>query len=272
MHFLVLSSCSPWSQNVKDQIRDIQDGTNRSNEKGSHRTIFHDVLASDMPASEKKLKRMWQEGMVVVGAGTDTTAWTLVVALVHLTINSGIHQHLKDEMRVATADKGSLKLSDLEQLPYLSACIKESLRLSYGLSARLPREAPNQVLEVPGTKGLTIPPGTKVSMDAVLMHRHPQLFPQPDEFRPERWLDNPRLDRYLVSFSKGARQCLGINLAYAELYMALGAIIGRFAVDDGGPRLQLLDANASLRAIEISGDMFLPSTKSGNKHINAIFS
>ncbi|OGM48078.1 hypothetical protein ABOM_002892 [Aspergillus bombycis] len=256
---------------VKDQIRDIQNGTNRSNEKSSHRTIFHDVLDSGMPASEKKLERMWQEGMVVVGAGTDTTAWTLVVVLVHIIINADIRQRLEDEVRTAIATKGQLKLSDLEQLPYLSACIKEALRLSYGLSARLPRVAPTQVLEVPGTTGLAIPPGTKVSMNSVLMHRHPQLFPQPDEFRPERWLDNPRLDRYLVPFSKGARQCLGINLAYAEVYMALGAIVGRFSVTDGGPRLQLVDNEASLRSIEIAGDMFLPSTKSGNKHIEAVF-
>ncbi|KND87123.1 Trichodiene oxygenase [Tolypocladium ophioglossoides CBS 100239] len=266
------SKISPRTKKVKDQIRNIQDGTNRSNEKGLHRTIFHDVLDSDMPASEKKLERMWQEGMVVVGAGTDTTAWTLVVALVHIIIDAGIRQHLEDEVLAAMSDKGSLNLSDLEQLPYLSACIKEALRLSYGLTARLPREAPDRVLEVPGTTGLAIPPGTKVSMDAVLMHRHPQLFPQPDQFRPERWLDNPRLDRYLVSFSKGARQCLGINLAYAELYMALGAVFSRFAVADGGPRLQLLNADASLRAVEIAGDMFLPSTKSGNKYVKAFFS
>ncbi|KAE8383477.1 cytochrome P450 [Aspergillus bertholletiae] len=260
-----------FQESIKDQIRDIQNGTNRSNEKSSHRTIFHEVLDSDMPASEKQLERMWQEGMVVVGAGTDTTAWTLVVALVHIIIQADVRQRLEDEMRAAIAAKGHLKFSDLEQLPYLSACIKEALRLSYGLSARLPRVAPNQVLEVPGTTGLAIPPGTKVSMDTVLMHRHAQLFPQPDEFRPERWLENPRLDRYLVSFSKGARQCLGINLAYAEVYMALGAILGRFPVTDRGPRLQLLDNEASLRDIEIAGDMFLPSTKSGNKHIKAVF-
>lgn len=269
--FLGVLPSSLWRQKVKEQIRDIQDGTNRSNEKGSHRTIFHDVLDSDMPASEKKLERMWQEGMVVVGAGTDTTAWTLVVALVHITTNAGIRQRLEDELRAAAADRGSPKLSDLEQLPYLSACIKEALRLSYGLSARLPREAPDRVLEVPGTTGLAIPPGTKVSMDAVLMHRHPRLFPQPDRFRPERWLDDPRLDRYLVSFSKGARQCLGINLAYAELYMALGAVFSRFAVADGGAGLRLLDADGGLRAVEIAGDMFLPSTKSGNKHVTAVF-
>jgi cytochrome P450 len=257
---------------MKDQIRDIQDGTNKSDENSSHRTIFHHVLSSTMPPSEKRLERLWQEGMVVVGAGTETTAWTLVVGLTHIILNDEVRRRLESELHNAIASKGTLHLNELEQLPYLSACIKEALRLSYGVTSRLPRVAPNQALEVPGTKGLEIPTGTKVSMNAVMIHRNPQLFPQPDVFHPERWLEAPHLDRHLVSFSKGARQCLGINLAKAGLYMALGAIFGRIsAAGDGGPRLQLLVPKASLKDVEIAGDMFVPSTKSGNKHVKACF-
>jgi cytochrome P450 len=251
-------------QSVKDQIRDIQEGRNRSNEKSSHRTIFHEVLDSEMPESEKKLERMWQEGMVVVGAGTETTAWTFVVGLVNILLNPAIRQHLEDELKTAKAEKGYLQFRELEQLPYLSACIKEALRLSYGVTSRLPRVAPNQVLEVPGTR-LPIPPGTKVSMTSVMIHQNPELFPLPHQFRPERWLDNPRLDRYLVSFSKGARQCLGMNLAYAELYMGLSAIFSHFSISDEGPRLQLVNPTTSLADVEIAGDLFVPATKSGNK-------
>ncbi|KAI0911296.1 cytochrome P450 [Ustulina deusta] len=262
------------TQRIKDHIRAIQNGTNKSNEKtdGSHRTIFHDVLEADIPASEKRLERMWQEGMIVVGAGTDTTAWTLVVAMVYIILNPPIRQRLEAELKAATTEKGGLQLSDLEQLPYLSACIKESLRLGYGLAARLPRVAPDQVLEVPGTSGLAIQPGTKVMMSSVLMHRHPSVFPQPDRFDPNRWLENPRLDNYLVTFSKGARSCLGINLAYAEIYMALAGVFGQFPLgDDEGPRLELLKGADTLKDVTIAGDMFLPAVLSGQKHIEAVF-
>jgi cytochrome P450 len=223
-----------------------------------------------MPESEKKLERMWQEGMVVVGAGTETTAWTLVVGIVNILLNPEIRERLENEIKAAKGEKSSLDFKQLEQLPYLSACIKESLRLSYGVTSRLPRVAPNDVLQVPGT-GLPIPPGTKVSMNAVMIHQNPKLFPQPLQFRPERWLDNPRLDRYLVSFSKGARQCIGINLAYAELYMGLGAIFSRFTASDDGPQLQLIDPVASVADIELAGDFFVPATKSGNKKTKVHF-
>ncbi|KAH8701276.1 putative cytochrome P450 [Phaeosphaeriaceae sp. PMI808] len=251
---------------IKEQIRDIQTGTNKSDEN----TIFHHVLASDMPESEKSLGRLWQEGMVAVGAGTETTAWTLVVGLTYIMMDHNIRQRLENELQEARANIGMLRLKDLEQLPYLSACIKESLRLSYGVTSRLPRVAPHQPLEVPGATDLRIPAGVHVSMNSVMIHRNPQLFPDPDAFHPERWLDNPRLSRYLVSFSKGARQCLGINLAYAELYMALGAIFDHFKTpDEGGPRLQLF--GATVNDVAIAGDMFVPSVVSGNKHVKAIF-
>lgn len=62
-------------------------------------------------------------------------------------------------------------------------------------------------------------------MTSVLMHLNPNIFPSPKTFQPERWLENPRLSKYLVSFSKGSRQCLGMNLAYAELYLCLSYMV-----------------------------------------------
>lgn len=52
-------------------------------------------------------------------------------------------------------------------------------------------------------------------MTSVLMHSNPNIFPEPERFRPERWLEQrpegaPSLDRYLVTFTKGSRQCVGV--------------------------------------------------------------
>src|SRR5256885_7317431 len=60
---------------------------------------------------------------------------------------------------------------------------------------------------------------------------NPKIFPDPLSFQPERFLENPRLKRYLMSFSQGSRQCLGMQLAYAELYLVLSGVWRRF----GGP-------------------------------------
>lgn len=65
-----------------------------------------------------------------------------------------------------------------------------------------------------------------------MMHDNPTIFPSPRAFKPDRWLqpDSAQLKKYLVPFSKGSRQCLGMQLAYCELYLIMAAMYapGRF--------------------------------------------
>jgi cytochrome P450 len=91
----------------------------------------------------------------------------------------------------------------------------------------------------------TIPAGVPISMDTYSAHHDETLFPLSHSFIPERWLNNPRapalgtfgsakvekdgrlLSRYNVVFAKGTRQCLGMHLANAELYITLATIVRR---------------------------------------------
>ena len=105
--------------------------------------------------------------------------------------------------------------AQVEQLPYLTAVIQEGIRLHPGAIMRMQRVSPDEPLVYgQGTNSKwTIPPGTPVSMDAWSTQMNTRIFPDPREFRPERWVENPRLDRYLLSFSKGTRGCLGYVLS-----------------------------------------------------------
>jgi cytochrome P450 len=87
-------------------------------------------------------------------------------------------------------------------------------------------------------------------MTSVLIHLNPTIFPNPNDFIPERWVENPRLSRYLVSFSKGSRQCLGMNLAYAEIYLCLANLFYYF------PDMKLYDTTK--RDVEIQADNYMP--------------
>ena len=78
--------------------------------------------------------------------------------------------------------------------------IHEGLRLAYGVSTRLQRADPDRPMQY---KDWVIPPGTNTGMTAILVHTNPEIFPEPYEFKPERWVENPKLDKYLLSFSKG---------------------------------------------------------------------
>lgn len=120
------------------------------------------------------------------------------------------------------------KLQDLENLPYLNAVIREGLRVGHPVTHRLSRIFPEKALQY---HDWVVPSGTIVNMTPLLIHENEDIFPDPKVFRPERWLNNGSLNRYLVLFSRGPRSCLGLKLAWAELYLIVGTVFRRFNLD-----------------------------------------
>ena len=243
-------------------------------------TLFHALLRSDtLPASDKTLKRLRDEALIVVGAGTVTTSWALSVSTYHLLASPRILSKLKAELQASLpSDQLHVPLPQLERLPYLTAIIQEGLRLSYGVSSRLQRYSPDKdlVFNAKDGRSWVIPAGTPVGMTSVLLHHDETIFPDSHAFVPERWLDNPKLGKYLVAFSKGSRQCLGINLAYAEMYLTLSSIFRTFgssglrstdqevAQKDQGT-LELYET--SIKDVEIHADGFVPLPVDSSKGV-----
>jgi cytochrome P450 len=217
-----------WQGKVKRLVQAVLDekADEKSGEDGQ-KTMFHTLRDCDLPPSEKTLQRFCDEGEILLGAGGETTAKALTTIIFYLVQNPALLSRLRQELQSVMPDPKSIpECKILESLPYLSAVISEGLRLSYGVTTRLPRIAPTETLHY---KGYAIPPGTPVSQTCYFVLMNPTIFPDPETFDPERWLDKKkRLDRYLVSFGKGSRQCLGINLAYAELYLTAATLVSRF--------------------------------------------
>jgi cytochrome P450 len=192
--------------------RMLREADGEKYQEKEHPTIFYEIIHSDLPPQEKTPKRLQAEAAAILGAGAVTTAWTLSVAMYHLAVQPQKLERLRTEIRSIMPDpQKPAKLQQLEQLPYLTAVIMETLRLSNGVSTRLARVAPDRSTYFHDWE---IPKGTPVSMTSTLIHQDPGLFYQPLEFIPERWLDpkdRQRLERYLLPFSKGSRQCAGIK-------------------------------------------------------------
>jgi len=148
-------------RDCETQIKAILDVSNDTHAKLNHPTIFHQLLENDLPASEKSATRLVQEGQIVVSAGTETTAWCLSVITFHLLSNPRILQTLREELEAAIPDPyGHVPIESLERIPYLTACIQEGLRLSYGVSTRLQRISPEKVMTFnDGEQDWHIPPG-----------------------------------------------------------------------------------------------------------------
>lgn len=92
-----------------------------------------------------------------------------------------------------------------------NAVIQEGLRLGIGISSRLQRIRPTRPMRIGEWR---ISSCTPVGMKSIFVHQNPQLSYKPREFIPELWIENPKLDVYLLSFSKGSRQFAGITLVY----------------------------------------------------------
>ena len=121
------------------------------------------------------------------------------------------------------------------------------------------------------------------------IHFNPNLFPSPSTFDPQRFIDNPRLKRYIMAFSQGSRQCLGMQLAYAELYLVLAGVWRRFGstnleqdltpqehakngiatgLDCPSGRFELFETGK--RDVDMEYDLFVPYGKKDSKGIRAV--
>jgi Cytochrome P450 len=121
------------------------------------------------------------------------------------------------------------------------------------------------------------------------IHLNPDLFPDPLTFNPQRFIDNPRLKRYIMAFSQGSRQCLGMQLAYAELYLVLAGVWRRFGsmnlesdmtaeehakhgiaagIHCPSGRFELFETDS--RDVEMEYDLFVPYGKKDSKGIRVV--
>ncbi|KAK4547628.1 hypothetical protein LTR36_000585 [Oleoguttula mirabilis] len=154
-----------------------------------------------------------QEGVDILVAGADTTAYTASIALYHILRDSRIQSKLQTALadaKITTAD-GMPHLRELEKIDYLRACVKEALRIAMPVPGMLPRAI--------------------VGMSAYTMHNDTETWgSDARNFVPERWLgtDSKSLELNMCTFSKGARQCIGMNVATAELHMLLAHLFTQY--------------------------------------------
>ncbi|KAJ5718661.1 benzoate 4-monooxygenase cytochrome P450 [Penicillium malachiteum] len=216
---------------LSEQVEDIRHDKNVAYKDAGHRTVFHDLLSSKLPPQELGRDRLRDEAFSLVTAGFGTTAYVLRATAYHIAANQAIRQRLYEELVDAIPDTHQPpSLNVIEQLPYLSAVVLEGLRVSEPVTHRMNRQFPDHSLDY---HGISIPRNTVVGTTAMLIHQNEKLFPEPYIFKPERWLgaEGKKLERFLVSFNRGPRACLGINLAKAELFLILAAVFRQFDFD-----------------------------------------
>lgn len=173
--------------------------------------------------------------------GLSTTSQQLQFTLYLLATNSDAQEKAYQEVSaVASCSPASLTAQSINQLTYIRACIKESLRM-------LPMI--NEVSRV--TKkdmvlcGYRIPAGTSLHLDNHVLYRHRDYFPQPDAFLPDRWLRNetcadPKPHPFIVlPFGHGSRMCAGRRFAEQDMAVLLTRILQNFRLEWHHPPMGL---------------------------------
>jgi len=163
------------------------------------------------------------ELVVMLMAGHETTGTALSWAFERILSLPDLEASIRRELD-AIVGNSELRAEHLPQLEYLDAVVKESLRIRPIMpvgGARLVKRE----LEIGGH---LIPPGAILVNAMYLLHRRPDLYPEPDAFRPERFLGKRIIDPYeWTPFGGGIRRCLGYFFALFEMKTILASILSQ---------------------------------------------
>ncbi|KAA8564856.1 hypothetical protein EYC84_010627 [Monilinia fructicola] len=173
---------------------------------------------------------------LLIQAGADTTGTALGATLRSLAIVPGALEKAFNEIRKADeANLLSTPIKDEEtrtHLPYMVGAVKEALRLYPSAPNWFPRVVPPEGKII---DGVFVPGNMDVTSNAMIIQRDPDFFgPDPDTFRPERWMDEAKaieLEHGMFVWGFGYRGCIGKNIAYMELFKLVPEIIRRFDIE-----------------------------------------
>lgn len=169
------------------------------------------------------------QAVLIFLTGLDTTAATLTFALYEMAKNQKIQRKCQDEIDKIATDSDDLSYGDVKPLKYLQCCIDETLRKYPAVAAT--NRVCSEDYKIP-SRNCTIPKGTMVYVSLFRVHRDPEIFEDPLEFRPERFIYSPKgCDHPGVPyfpFGVGHRFCLGRNLAQVVVKTILSRLLKKF--------------------------------------------
>lgn len=191
---------------------------------GSHR----DVLSLLLAAHDEDGTRLTDAELIghmglLMTAGHETTANALTWALLLLDQHPHVHAALYEELRGELCGEAPT-VEQLSRLPLLDAVVKESLRI-------LP---PTYMMFIRRARGAfelghyALPEGSMVVLSALVTHHMPDVWPEPERFRPERWASRRPSAFEFLPFGAGPRLCLGAAFAELELRVLLALLVQRF--------------------------------------------
>lgn len=208
----------------------VQEHLEHKNDKEENEKDFVDILLDVQKENADALTMNGIKAIVLdmFAAGTDTTYTLLEWTMTELMRHPQIMKKLQNEVRGIIREKSKVSEDDMEMMTYLKAVIREVLRIHPPLPLLLFRENSEDVK----IAGYDIAARTQVIINAWAIQRDPTYWEEPDEFRPERFLnssvESKWQDFHMIPFGAGRRGCPGVPFALVNAELVLANLVYSF--------------------------------------------
>ncbi|KAK7731055.1 hypothetical protein SLS53_008857 [Cytospora paraplurivora] len=200
-----------------------------------HLDFIEQLIPKDRepPKDPKEMRHLEQVAGQLLAAGYEAPALWFYATIYYLLDKPTILKILTEEIRSLFTSYDEITASRAAELPYLTACLKESLRMVPTVLTGMPCVSPGARVD-----GIWIPAGVVCQSSPFAMQRNPQNFYDPLSFRPERWLPaehrlySPQFDsdarKDFLPFSQGPRMCTGREIAWWQSRVFLAKVLWSF--------------------------------------------
>ncbi|KAF2099150.1 cytochrome P450 CYP3/CYP5/CYP6/CYP9 [Rhizodiscina lignyota] len=201
--------------------------------------VFNYLLLNKNKEDQLTPPELYENGITLVVAGSETTATLLTGTTYFLCKNPEKLQRVQHEVRTMFKEDGEITQKSVNELTYMLAVLSEAMRIYPPTGFGIPRLISSKGGQ--SIAGSWVPEKTRCSIYHHAAYRYEENFARPDEFIPERWLpDAPaefRNDKREVvqPFMVGLRGCLGKSLAYAEMRLLLAKMLWHFDFELADP-------------------------------------
>ncbi|MEA5593547.1 cytochrome P450 [Rivularia sp. UHCC 0363] len=221
---------TPWGRMKQRQRQildllqaEIEERRTKNTEKGN------DILSLMMATRDEDGQAMTDgelkdELLTILLAGHETTATTLSWAFYEISRNPDVIEKLQMELESLGENPNPMEIT---KLPYLSAVCQETLRMYPVLPVLFPRIAKSPI-EIGGYQ---FDAETSFMPSIYLLHYREDLYPHPEQFKPERFLERQYSASEYIPFGGGSRRCLGYALAQLEMKLVIATVLSQYQLD-----------------------------------------
>lgn len=204
---------------MRDLARNVID--HRRSENRETPRDFLDFMIEALKTDFEDAETTVDNLLTFVVAGHETSANVLVWGYYLLALHPEMQRRIRNEI-LSIRKTGKIRFEDLEHMPLLRAHIKETLRL-YPSAAMFARDA-SEDIEI---KGISIKKNDALFFPVYSLHRNGVLWPEPDHYRPERFLGAPIPRGQYIPFGDGPRICIGAQYAETEIMILMASLLRR---------------------------------------------